>query len=98
MRLGHLAAEALDDARGHADEALRLVLVEAGRADDLLDLERVGDGQVLRRRVAGEECGRDHVHPLVGALGRQDRGGEQLVGVAVVERAQLARGARVLAG
>ena len=41
-------------------------------------------------------CGRHHVHPLVGALGRQDRGGEQLVGVAVVERAQLLGGAGVL--
>ena len=44
-----------------------------------------------------KRCGRHHVHPLVGALGRQDRGGEQLVGVAVVERAQLAGRARVLA-
>ena len=51
----HLAAEALDDTGGHADEALRLVLVEAGRADDVLDLERVGDGEVLGRRVAGEQ-------------------------------------------
>ena len=56
-----------------------------------------GDGQVLGRRVAGEEVRRHHVHPLVGALRRQDRGGEQLVGVAVVERAEVARRPRVLA-
>ena len=46
--------------------------------------------------VAGEQVGRHHVHALVGALGREDGGGEQLEGVAVVERAELAacRGTR----
>ena len=47
----------------------------------------VGGGQRRRRRVAGEEGGRHHVHPLVGALGRQDGGDQQLERVAVVELA-----------
>ena len=54
-------------------------------------LGRVGAGEVLGRRVPGEERRRHHVHPLVGALRRQDRGRQQLVGVAVVERAQRRR-------
>src|SRR3546814_13354627 len=89
-------AEALDDAGGHADEALGLVLVEAGGADDLLELRRLCDREVLRSRVAGEELRRDHVDALVGGLRRQDRGGEQLVGVGVLQRAELDRVARVL--
>ena len=50
----------------------------------------LGDGQVLGRRVPGEQRRRDHVHPLVGALGREDRRRQQLEGVAVVELAQVA--------
>ena len=71
-----------------------LVLVEAGGADQLLDLVGPGDGQVLGRRVPGEQRRGHHVHPGVGALRRQDGRGQQLVGVAVVE---LAAGVGVLA-
>ena len=41
---------------------------------------------------------RDHVDPGVGALGREDRGHQQLERVLVVERAQLLGAARVLLG
>ena len=54
---GHLAVEALDERRRHADEALRLVLVEAGRADDLLDLAGIGGGEIGRRRVPANSAG-----------------------------------------
>ena len=55
---------------------------EAGRPDDLLELLGVGAGQVLGRRVAGEERGRHHVHPDVGGLRREDRGRQELERVA----------------
>src|SRR3546814_17966909 len=89
-------AEALDDAGGHADEALGLVLVEAGGADDLLELRRLCDREVLRSRVAGEELRRDHLDALVAGLRRQDRGDEHPVGVGVLQRAELDRVAPVL--
>ena len=52
----------------------------------------VGGGQVLGRRVPGEQRRRHHVHPHVGGLGRQDRGRQQLERVAVVELADRASG------
>lgn len=54
---GHLAVEAVDQGVGHADQALGLVLVEARGPDDLLELARLGVGQVFRRGVPGEEVG-----------------------------------------
>ena len=48
---------------------LVLLPEEAGRLDELLDLGRVGGGQVVGRRVAGEQRRGHHVHPLVGASG-----------------------------
>ena len=72
---------------GHADQAPRLVPEEPGRLDERLDLGGVGGGQVRGRRVAGEQRGRDHVHPLVGGLGRQDRRRQQLERVVVCCRA-----------
>src|SRR3546814_20386038 len=64
-------AEALDDAGGHADEALGLVLVEAGGADDLLELRRLCAREVLRSRVAGEELRRDHVRSEERRVGKE---------------------------
>ena len=52
LQLGrHLSIEAIDQRLGHSDQALRLVLVEAGRANDLLDVGRIGRGQT--RPVSG---------------------------------------------
>ena len=44
-------------------QALRLVLVEAGRADDLFDVGRIGAGEASGIRVAGEQLRRHHVDP-----------------------------------
>ena len=84
---GDLAAEARLDRLRHADEVLRLRAEEARRLDDRLELGGIGVGQVGRRRVPGEQRGRDHVDALVGALRGQDRRDEQLVRVRVHERA-----------
>src|SRR5690606_22847925 len=92
----HLTAEALHEAVRHPDEAAGLRPEEPGGADHLLDVGGIGGREVLRRGVLGEERRGHHVHPLVGALRRQDRGDEQLVGVGMAQRAQLLGGARVL--
>ena len=67
------------------DDALGLVPEEAGRADGLLELRPVGRGEGGGRRVLGEQGGRDLVDPLVGALGGQDRGHEDLERVPELE-------------
>ncbi len=53
----HLTAEALFDSGCHPQQTPRLVLVEAGRADDVGDLPRVGGGEVGGRRLAAEQSG-----------------------------------------
>ncbi len=90
-----LTVEALDQGLGHANEAPGLVGVEPGRAHDLLQVGELGPGQRLRRRVAGEQRGRDHVDPDVGRLGGEDGGGQELERVVVV---QLTDGVGVLVG
>ena len=61
--------------------------------DDLLDVVGVRVRQVARRRVRGEQRGRDLVDVLVGRLGREDRGRQELERAVVDQRAL---GARVL--
>jgi hypothetical protein len=84
---GYLAAVIGHHGLGHADEALGLVAEEPGGFDDLFQLGRVGPGQLDRGGVAPEQGGSDQIDPRVGALGREDGGTEQLVGVLVVQRA-----------
>lgn len=69
----------------HSDQALGLVLIEAGRADDLLDNGGICCGQFGGRWVGGEQCRGDNVHPRVRGLRRHDRRREQLERVAVVQ-------------
>ena len=60
---------------------------KAGGADVLLHLVHVGPGQGLQGGEAGKQGGGDLVDPLVGTLGGQTHGEEQLVVLAVVQRA-----------
>ena len=76
----HLAAESFLDRLRHSDQALGLRAEETRRADQLLDLDGIGVREIGRRRIPGEQRRRHHVDPLVGALRRQDRRDEQLVG------------------
>ena len=69
------------------NDAPRLVLVEAGRADELGDLSRVGGGEIGGRRIAAEQLRGHHVDTDVGGLGGQDRRHEQLPRTAMVELA-----------
>ena len=91
----HVAAVLGDEHLRHADQRLGLLPEEPGRQDQPLELGCVGPRQRPRVRIALEQRRRDHVHALVRGLRRQDRGGEQLEGVAVV---QFGVGVRMLLG
>src|SRR5690242_7953410 len=86
-RAWHLAAEALDDQVCRRADALRLVAVEAGLLDVLLQLLQVGARVVRRAAILLEESLRHGVDTLVGALGREDGGDEQLQRRGEIERA-----------
>lgn len=70
--LGHLAAMFSDQAAGGAGDALGLVAKEPGALDGPLEVGRAGGRQGLGVGVFGKQVRRDHVHPNVGALGRED--------------------------
>ena len=59
---------------------------EPGRADHLLELAERRAGERGRVGVPREQPGRDQVDALVGALGGEDGGDQELERVAVVER------------
>jgi hypothetical protein len=71
----------------HRDQVARLALVEPGRPDDLLQLDRVRAGQGDRIGIPGEQRRGHHVDAGVGGLRRQHRGRQQLERVAVVQLA-----------
>jgi Lon protease-like protein len=77
----------VDEVAGHGDQVLGLGVKEAGRADQILDIRLVGVGQGLCVGVAGEKGGRDHVDTNIGALRGEDRGHDQLKGIAMNESA-----------
>ena len=64
---------------------------KARGVDVLLHLRHVGPGQGLQCGEPGEEGGGHLIHPLVGALGGQTDGEQQLVVLAVVQRAHALR-------
>jgi hypothetical protein len=70
-RAGNLAAVLLDEGLGHAPQGARLVAVEAGRPDVLLELAGVSLGVVRGGAVLVEEGLRDAVYPDVGGLGER---------------------------
>lgn len=75
---GHLAAELRDDGIRHSDEIACLRPEETRGPHDFLHLTHVGDSERLGIGKATEQIRSHHVYPGVGALRRQDRGGEQL--------------------
>ncbi|BBJ42651.1 hypothetical protein SSPO_053690 [Streptomyces antimycoticus] len=90
-----LAAEAVTEGCGQAQQRFGLGAEEAGRPDQLLQGLRVGCRHVLGRRTGGEERGGGLVDPQIGGLGGQDRGHQKL------ERAlevQLGMGVRIHLG
>ena len=85
-RVGYVAPEVFDDHPCRADDALRLVAVEAGAADFLLEHCRVRIRVVLGGLVLLEQGGCNHVDAFVRALRRKDGGDKELERVLVVQR------------
>ena len=87
-RVGNPAAVPRHHLPGHRDQVLRLVPEEPGGADQLLDVFLAVPR--ARARASGYRCEErrsDEIDPRVGALRREDRGHQQLVGVGVLEGA-----------
>ena len=83
----HLAAVALDQRPGAADDGVGLGPEEAGWLDQLFDVDWVGVGRGGGVWVAGKERQRDLVDPLVSGLRGQDGRDQELQWVGVVELA-----------
>ena len=81
----HLAAELLAEHPGHGREVFGLVVRVRDAPDVGIDLLGRGAGHVERGREGLEQGRGGHVHPLVGALRREDHGDKQLIGVFVVQ-------------
>jgi len=85
-RSRHLTSVLLDQHLAAADDAFGLVSVEAGGADRLLQLGRIGVREIVRGAVLLEQVFRDLIDALVGALRGQDGGDQELKWVLEVER------------
>ena len=81
----HLAGMSSGDGAAAADECASLGAEETGRADDLLHSSRVGGGKSLGSRPPTDHLGCDLVDARVRALGREDRGDQQVERAVVVE-------------
>ncbi len=79
--------KSIEEPAGHSQEALRLVSEKTGWPDQILDFSWIGHREGVRVRVSLEQSRRHHIHPLIGALGAQDRGNEELVRVSKVKLA-----------
>ena len=86
-RARHFTAKFFDDLLAGAQNRFGLVAVKTGRADFFFDIERIRIRKRGRSWVLLEEPRRDHVHALVGALRRKNRGDEELERVVVPQRA-----------
>jgi threonine aldolase len=84
-RRGDLSPVPLHQRRRHALEGTRFGAEEAAASDEPFQLGGVRRGQRAGVGVAPEHLGGDHVHPLVGALGREDDGDHELQGRGVVQ-------------
>ena len=82
---GHLAAEFLAQHPGHPGQILRLVVRIGDTLYIGIDSLRPRFRHLVGRGEALEKGRRGHVDPLVGTLGRQDDGYQQLVGIVVVQ-------------
>ena len=72
---------------GGPSDRLRLGVEETGRPDDTLERAARSAGERSGVRKAPENLGRDEVDAGIGALGREDRGYEELERRRMAERA-----------
>ena len=90
----HPAFVLLDQYAAGGLDVFGLVAEEAGALHGLFQFGQRGGGEMGRIGVLAKQRRRDHVHPLVGALGREDRRHQQFQRRPEVQRAL---GLRVLA-
>ena len=86
-RRGHLPAVLFQQHLRAGDDVPRFGAEKAAGVHVFLHLLRIGLREGLECRKTREERGRDLIDALVGALGGQPHGEEQLVGLVIVERA-----------
>ena len=86
-RIGDLAIETVTQHCGQSQQMLGLGTVEAERVDDVFDVLRIRCGQGCGIGETREQLGRDGVHPLVGRLGAEHGGYQQLQGRSEIQGA-----------
>ena len=74
----HHAVEAFEQCRRTGLDIARLVAIEAGRADVLLQLSELRCSEVLQTAVLFEQLLRHHIYPGIRALSAQNRCKQQL--------------------
>jgi hypothetical protein len=84
---GNLSAMILDQGGGTSADGFRLGAEKPGRANQALQLGGWNPGKVLGGAATGKESGRNLIDPLIGALGGQNGGDEELERVGVVQLA-----------
>jgi hypothetical protein len=67
-----------DERFATSNNVLCLVSEKACRMDFTLELRRVGFGEVAGSFISVEKRWRNHIHPHIGALGRQDDSDQKL--------------------
>ena len=85
--VGHLAVVLLDQHAAGGLDVLGLVAEKAGALHGLFQLGQRRGGEMGRTGILAKQRRRDHVDPLVGALGREDRGHQQFQRRLEVQRA-----------
>ena len=85
--VGHLAVKLLQHHLRGGHDVPGLGPEKAGGVDVRLHLGDIGLSQGFQGGETGKQGGSHHVYPLVGTLGRQADGKQQLVGLGIVEGA-----------
>ena len=83
--IGHFAAMLVDEDLAHGQQVLRLVAEEPDGADGFGDVLQPQLDHGLRGGGQRKEPSGDDVDALVGGLGREQHGGQQLIGAAVFQ-------------
>ncbi len=86
-RLWDLAGVVIEKGLGHGADGFALAAKEARGVDIALQLGRIGRGIILGGAILLEEIFGHDIDTKIGALGREDRGDQQLQSVAMIEAA-----------
>lgn len=84
--IGDLASVVLHQGFSHADQGFSLVAEKTGRANNLREFVWIGVGKSPSTAIPLEKFTGDDINPYIRALGAENRGGQQLQRVFVVQR------------